>query len=61
MRRNALQSFASIVVAVVAAAVAFVSPIASLLLYIVVPAAFLVGSARTSEAPTDLPEADSRP
>lgn len=53
MRRNAWQSGSSVVIAVVASAIAFFAPIASLVLYVVVPTAFLIGSARTREAPTD--------
>ena len=61
MRRNARQSSGSMVVAVVASLMAFASPIASLILYVVVPIAFLVGSARTRAAPTDRRDTDSRP
>lgn len=61
MRRNAWQSSGSIVVAVVASAIAFLAPIASLILYVVVPTAFLIGSVRATATPADAAEADPRP
>lgn len=51
MRRNARYSSASVAVAVVGASMAFVLPIAALVLYVVVPAVFLLDSVRTRQAP----------
>ena len=50
MRRNMWQSAGVAAVALVGAALAFLAPLASLVLFVVVPASFLVVNARSTEA-----------